>query len=232
MVVLTSLWPSSSRTVRMSIGAWRRELVDRVGGVNHYTLAEDADLTLTIRKLGYTTAYEGEAIALTEAPDTLRGFVGQRYRWMYGTMQATWKHRDVLFRPRFGALDFVALPNVIIFQILFPLVSPIIDLLLVGSLESAAFNHWQHPEEFSPENLWRVLFYYVLFVAVDYLAAVLAFALERKESWWLLIWLFWQRFFYRQLMYYVAIKATFTSFKGALVCWGNLERKATVQLGK
>ena len=214
-----------------AVGAWRRELVDRVGGFNHYTLAEDADLTLTIRKLGYTIAYEDEAIALTEAPDTVRGFVGQRYRWMYGTMQATWKHRDVLFRPRFGALGFVALPNVIIFQLLFPLVSPIMDLLLVGSLGSAAFNHWQHPEEFSPENLWRVLFYYALFVAVDYLAAILAFALERKESWWLLIWLFWQRFFYRQLMYYVAIKATFASFKGALVGWGNLERKATVQSG-
>ncbi len=215
-----------------AVGAWRRELVDRAGGFNHHTLAEDADLTLAIRKLGYTIAYEDEAIALTEAPDTVRGFIGQRYRWMYGTMQAAWKHRDVLFRPRFGALGFVALPNVIIFQILFPLVSPIMDLLLIFSLGSAGFNLWQHPEEFVADNLWRVLFYYALFVTVDYLAAILAFTLERKESWWLLIWLFWQRFFYRQLMYYVAIKAMFASFKGALVGWGNLERKATVQSGK
>lgn len=212
-----------------AVGAWRRELVDRAGGFNRYTLAEDADLTLAIRKLGYTIAYEDEAIALTEAPDTVRGFIGQRYRWMYGTMQAAWKHRDVLFRPRYGALGFVALPNVIIFQILFPLVSPVMDLLLIGALGSAAFNYWQHPAEFSAGNLWRVLFYYALFVAVDYLAAILAFALERKESWWLLIWLFWQRFFYRQLMYYVAIKATFASLKGALVGWGNLERKGTVR---
>jgi hypothetical protein len=34
------------------------------------------------------------------------------------------------------------------------------------------------------------------------------------------------------LMYYVAIKATFASLRGALVGWGNLERKATVQSGK
>jgi len=74
-----------------------------------------------------------------------------------------------------------------------------------------------------------VLFYYALFVAVDYLAAILAFALERKENWWLLIWLFWQRFFYRQLMYYVAIKSTLTSLRGAWVGWGKLERKATVK---
>jgi len=103
------------------------------------------------------------------------------------------------------------------------------DLLLVGSLASAALNSWHHPEEYSADNLWRVLFYYALFVTVDYLAAVLAFVLERQESWGLLIWLFWQRFFYRQLMYYVAIKSTITSLKGALVGWGNLERKATVR---
>jgi len=69
-----------------------------------------------------------------------------------------------------------------------------------------------------------------LFVAVDYLAAALAFALERGENKWLLAGLFWQRFFYRQLMYYVAIKSTLASLRGALVGWGKLERKATVRI--
>lgn len=211
-----------------AVGAWRRELIVQAGGFTHDTLAEDADLTMAIRKQGYAIAYEDEAVALTEAPDTVRGFLRQRFRWMFGTMQAAWKHRDVLFRPRYGALGSVALPNVIIFQVLFPLVSPIMDLLLVWSLGTAALSHWQHPAEYSPDALWRVLFYYALFVAVDYLAAALAFALERKEDPWLLVWLFWQRFFYRQLMYYVAIKSTLTSLRGALVGWGKLERKATV----
>ncbi|MCC9004103.1 MAG: glycosyltransferase family 2 protein, partial [Candidatus Competibacter sp.] len=191
--------------------------------------AEDADLTLAIRKLDYAIVYEDEAIALTEAPDTVRGFIRQRFRWMFGTMQVAWKHRDALFRRRYGALGFVALPNILIFQVLFPLVSPVMDLLLIWSLGSAAFNHWQHPAEYSPDALWRVLFYYALFVVVDYLAAILAFALERRESWGLLAWLFWQRFYYRQLMYYVAIKSTLTSLRGVLVGWGKLERKATVQ---
>lgn len=211
-----------------AVGAWRRELIEQVGGFTDRTLAEDADLTLAIRRLGYSIVYEDEAVALTEAPDTVRGFIRQRYRWMYGTMQAAWKHREVLFRRQYGALGFVALPNVIVFQVLFPLISPIMDLQLIGSLGVAGFNHWQHPDDYSPDALWRVLFYYALFVTVDYLAATLAFAMERKESWWLLIWLFWQRFFYRQLMYYVAIKSTVTSLQGALVGWGKLDRKATV----
>ena len=211
-----------------AVGAWRRELIVQAGGFTHQTLAEDADLTMTIRRQGYSIVYEDEAVAMTEAPDSPRAFIRQRYRWMYGTMQAAWKHRDALFRPRYGALGMVALPNVLIFQIIFPLVSPIMDLMLLGSLAVAAFNHAQHPAEYSPDAMWRVAFYYALFLAVDFLAAALAFVLEPKENKWLLVWLVWQRFFYRQLMYYVAIKATFASLSGALVGWNKLERKATV----
>ena len=212
-----------------AVGAWRRDLVKRAGGFTHLTLAEDADLTLAIRRLGYSIVYEDEAVGLTEVPDKVGDFIKQRYRWMYGTMQTAWKHRDTLFRPRYGALGFIALPNVILFQVLFPLVSPIMDLLLISSLGMAAFNFSHHPAQYSPDALWRVLFYYALFVTVDYLAAILAFILERKENWWLLIWLFWQRFFYRQLMYYVAIKSVLASLRGVTVGWGKLERKATVQ---
>ncbi len=122
------------------------------------------------------------------------------------------------------------MPNVIIFQVLFPLISPVMDLLLIGSLASAALDRWQHPAGYSTDALGRVLFYYALFVTVDYLAAALAFALERNENKWLLIGLFWQRFFYRQLMYYVAIKSTLASLRGVLVGWGTLERKATVKV--
>ena len=52
-----------------------------------------------------------------------------------------------------------------------------------------------------------------------------------KEDWRLLIWLVFQRFLYRQLMYYVAIKSTLTAIRGTIVGWGKLERKATVPMG-
>jgi cellulose synthase/poly-beta-1,6-N-acetylglucosamine synthase-like glycosyltransferase/peptidoglycan/xylan/chitin deacetylase (PgdA/CDA1 family) len=214
-----------------AVGAWRRELVERVGGFNDLTLAEDADLTMAIRKLGFSIAYEDEAVGLTEAPDTVRGFVRQRYRWMYGTLQAAWKHADALFRPRYGSLGFVALPNIFIFQVLFPLISPVMDLLMLATLLSVAINKLQHPQEFSADSLRRALFYYALFVAIEFAAALIAFLLEQKENKRLLVWLFWQRFFYRQLMYYVAIKATLASLKGIAVGWNKVERKATVKAG-
>ncbi len=71
-----------------AVGAWRRDLILTTGGFTDETLAEDTDLTMTIRRMGYRIVYENEAVALTEAPDTVRGFIRQRYRWMFGTMQA------------------------------------------------------------------------------------------------------------------------------------------------
>ncbi len=212
-----------------AIGAWRRDLVLQAGGFAHETLAEDADLTLAILRLGYEISYEPEAVALTEAPDTVRGFLQQRFRWMFGTLQASWKHIDTLFRPKYGALGWFAIPNVLIFQILFPLISPVMDLLMIISLINTALQKSQHPNEYSTDGLKRVLFFYALFLAVDFGAAFIAFLLEKNEDWRLLVWLLFQRFFYRQLMYYVAIKSTITALRGTLMGWGKIERKATVQ---
>jgi cellulose synthase/poly-beta-1,6-N-acetylglucosamine synthase-like glycosyltransferase len=213
-----------------AIGAWRRELIIQAGGFTSDTLAEDADLTLKILRAGHLIEYEEEAIALTEAPDTIRGFLKQRFRWMYGTLQAAWKHSNAILRPRYGALGIVALPNIFIFQVLFPLISPLMDLLLIGSLASWLWQRYQHPTDLTVnDTLMRIAIFYVLFLAIDFLGALVAFLLERKEQWSLLFWLFFQRFLYRQLMYYVAIRAVATAIRGRIAGWGKLERKATVR---
>ncbi len=211
-----------------SVGAWRKSLILEAGGFTPETLAEDADLTLSILERGYKVAYEDQAVAYTEAPDTVRDFLKQRFRWMFGTLQAAWKHRRVAFRPKHGALGLFAIPNVFIFQVLFPLISPVLDLFVVASLVTALFQERFHPSSEAGHGFLHVLFYYALFLAVDAGASVLAFLLERDEEWSLLLWLPLQRFIYRQLMYFVAIKAVLTAVKGPHVGWGKLERKATV----
>jgi cellulose synthase/poly-beta-1,6-N-acetylglucosamine synthase-like glycosyltransferase len=213
-----------------AVGAWRRELIDKAGGFQSDTLAEDQDLTLSIRRMGYNIGYEENAIAWTEAPDRLQTLARQRFRWAFGTLQCMRKHLDALFRPRYGALGFIALPNVWIFQILFPLISPVMDLMLCYTLLSAGLDWLQQPTGYSFTNLRQVLFYYALFLAIDWLAAGFAFLLEKKEHWRLLWWLFLQRFCYRQVMYYVMIKSVAVAIRGATVGWGKLERKATVEV--
>ena len=213
-----------------AVGAWRRDLLERAGGFSSDTLAEDQDLTLRVRRLGYKVDYEETAVAWTEAPDTFRGLLKQRFRWSFGTLQCMWKHRGALFRPRYGALGFVAMPNVWVFQILFPLVSPVMDLALVWTIVQALLERLEHPAEQALSNPKQVLFYYALFLAVDWLAAGFAFLLERREQRSLLWWLLLQRFGYRQLMYVVMLKSLAAAARGVLVGWGKLERKATVEV--
>jgi cellulose synthase/poly-beta-1,6-N-acetylglucosamine synthase-like glycosyltransferase len=212
-----------------AVGAWRRDLLDEAGGFSSDTLAEDQDLTLRIRRLGYKIGYEENAIAWTEAPDRLRSLARQRFRWAYGTLQCMWKHLDALFRPRYGALGFIAMPNVWIFQILFPLISPVMDLMLAYTLISAGLDRLQQPTGYSSTNLRQVLFYYALFLAIDWVSACFAFILEKRERWRLLWLLFLQRFCYRQVMYYVMIKSVTMAVRGPVVGWGKLERKATAE---
>jgi cellulose synthase/poly-beta-1,6-N-acetylglucosamine synthase-like glycosyltransferase len=212
-----------------AIGAWRKDLVREAGGFTGDTLAEDADLTLNVLEHGKRIDYEDEALAYTEAPDTVRGLSKQRSRWVFGTMQTFWKHRRGMFNPKTRSLGLVAMPNFLVFQILFPLVSPVMDLVMALSVASLWVQKVQHPQDYSPTAFEHIFFYYVLFLAVDFLASAVAFALEpKREQWSLLTWLFLQRFFYRQLMYVVVWRALINAIRGTIVGWHRVERKATV----
>ena len=114
-----------------AIGAFRKEAIQNAGGFTMDTLAEDCDLTIRLLRTGYRVENCAEAIAVTKAPETLNQFMKQRFRWSYGIMQAFWKNKDALFRRRYGGLGMVALPNILIFQILLPLLAPMADMMLI-----------------------------------------------------------------------------------------------------
>ena len=79
-----------------AIGAWRVEAVRKAGLYSGDTLAEDADLTISVQRAGYRVAFEERAIAETEAPASLRPFMRQRLRWVLGMLQTGWKHRGTI----------------------------------------------------------------------------------------------------------------------------------------
>jgi cellulose synthase/poly-beta-1,6-N-acetylglucosamine synthase-like glycosyltransferase/peptidoglycan/xylan/chitin deacetylase (PgdA/CDA1 family) len=213
-----------------AVGAWRRSAVQEVGGFKDDTLAEDQELTLAVRRAGYSVAYADGAIALTEAPDTLRALARQRFRWSFGTLQCAWKHRDALFRRRYGTLGSIALPNVWLFQLILPALSPIADLMFVFSLLSVWATRSAHGGTYALVNLEQVLTYYAVFLLVDWAAAMIAFLMEAREEKQLTWLIFIQRFAYRQIMYWVVVKSFAAAIRGHVVGWGKLERKATVEL--
>jgi cellulose synthase/poly-beta-1,6-N-acetylglucosamine synthase-like glycosyltransferase/peptidoglycan/xylan/chitin deacetylase (PgdA/CDA1 family)/spore germination protein YaaH len=211
-----------------AVGAWRRSVLDELGGFPSNTLAEDQDLTIAVQKARYKVLYDSSAIAWTEAPDTVQGLVRQRFRWAYGTFQCIWKHRDVLFAPRYGALGFIALPQVILFQIVLAAISPLLDLTLIVQVMKTGIDYLQHRGQFDPSDLYLTTIYFLAFMALDTAAVAIAFAMEKREEWGLLPLIAVQRFGYRQILYYVVLKSVFSAAGGARVGWGKLERKGSV----
>lgn len=211
-----------------AVGAWRKTAIQKVGGFQTQTLAEDQDLTIALQQAGYRVHFDPSAIAWTEAPTTFRGLAKQRFRWAYGTLQCLWKYRTLLFNPRSGALGLVALPLVWLFQIILAALGPLADLLLVWQLLTEGIARLEHGSEFSNGSLVIVGIYYAIFVLVDLLTAAIGLVLEKREDWRLIGWLVLQRFGYRQLMYYVVVRSILTALHGPVVGWGKLERTGTV----
>lgn len=79
-----------------AFGAFRREALLSFGAWDP-ELAEDADLTLKIKKVGWKIVFAPAAIAMTNAPETWRVLRGQRFRWDKGGFRTYFrKHADIL----------------------------------------------------------------------------------------------------------------------------------------
>src|SRR5438552_7040908 len=196
-----------------AISAVRKDAIDEAGGLSLQTLAEDTDLTLSLHRHRQRIVYVPDAIAWTEAPESVRTLARQRFRWAYGTLQCLWKHRDMVFNWNYRALGWFSLPSIWFFQIILVAVTPMVDLFLIASL---------------PFGVWRAVMPFVItFLAMDVILATLACILEREpitRAWRILP----MRLIYRPMLSYCIWKAILRAVKGAWVSWGKLERTASV----
>jgi cellulose synthase/poly-beta-1,6-N-acetylglucosamine synthase-like glycosyltransferase len=208
-----------------AIGAWRRTALEDVGGYDSDTLAEDADLTFKLERAGWKVICEPRALVRTEAPASLGPFIKQRFRWMYGMLQVAYKHTDVFRQKGARGVKFCSLPNIFLFQFLFALVSPVVDLMLVISLVSDFWNYFMHGETGLSSRSAMIAAYWIGFQLFEVGVAIIAFTLNRGPTdWSLLPLVVLQRFCYRQLIYLVAIRAATAAIRGHLVGWGKLQR--------
>ena len=203
-----------------AIGAFKKSSVIDAGGFTTDTLAEDCDLTIRLLRNGAIIRNCTKAVAVTEAPETLRQFMKQRFRWSYGIMQSFWKNKEACFNPRYKYTGMVALPNLLLFQIIMPIIAPVADLLFFFSIA------WSWND---PESLHKLFLYYGLFLLIDVVVSVMAFAFE-GEKFYKLIWIIPQRFVYRQLMYVILFRSLRKAIKGEVQGWGILKRTGNVVL--
>ncbi len=202
-------------TVAGAVGGFRRSALRRIGGLSEMTLAEDTDLTMALCRDGWRVVYEERAVAWTEAPATLGALWKQRYRWCYGTMQAMWKHRGALVqRGQAGKLGRRGLGYLLLFQVLLPLLAPVVDVFAVYGL------FFLDP--------WRIAALWLGFLGLQAAMGWYAFRLDNESPrplWSLPL----QQFVYRQLMYLVVIQSVFTALTGYRLRWQRMERYGSLE---
>jgi cellulose synthase/poly-beta-1,6-N-acetylglucosamine synthase-like glycosyltransferase/spore germination protein YaaH/peptidoglycan/xylan/chitin deacetylase (PgdA/CDA1 family) len=212
-----------------AIGAWRTSAVKDAGGYPLNTVAEDADLTMNLLEHRFKVIYDDHALAFTEAPATARSLMRQRFRWSFGILQAVFKHRGgARTNP---AMGFFALPNILVFQILLPLVSPFIDIMFAAGVIHYMIDLHYHPETASAASFEKLLTYFLAFLVIDFLTSLLAFSLEprhpaNKGDGWLLFHIWLQRFSYRQLFSIVLFRTLKRAIEGRPFNWEKVERTA------
>jgi cellulose synthase/poly-beta-1,6-N-acetylglucosamine synthase-like glycosyltransferase len=203
-------------TVPGAVGGFRRSALLDVGGVSDQTLAEDTDLTMALCRDGWRVVYEERAKAWTEAPASLGALWRQRYRWCYGTLQAMWKHRGALVQGgAAGKLGRRGLGYLLLFQVLLPLLAPVVDVFAVYGLVFL--------------DPVRILGLWAAFLLLQLLMGWYAFRLdnERPGALWTLPL---QQFVYRQLMYLVVIQSVCTALAGSRLRWQRMQRYGSLQL--
>lgn len=217
-----------------AIGAWRVAAVMEAGGYSGDTLAEDADLTVSIQRQGYKVCFVEDAISVTEAPATLVPFLKQRLRWTLGMMQMAWKHRGSIAEQR--VIGLVSLVDLQIFGVLFALFAPLADFVLITTIVVAVSEYLAGRPPLDQNASYVLLAGYVILPLMDVLLAATAVWLERRDSGsesYAQLWVLpFQRVFYRQLLYFTVYRSVLRALTGRLAKWGSLERMGTVKLAR
>jgi cellulose synthase/poly-beta-1,6-N-acetylglucosamine synthase-like glycosyltransferase len=184
---------------------------------------------MNLLEQGFRVDYEDRSLAFTEAPVNAKGLMRQRFRWSFGTLQAVWKHRAAFIRNK--AMGLFALPNILVFQMFLPLVSPFIDMMFVYGTFNYFIDRYYHPEAASAASFEKLLAYFVTFLLIDFVTSTIAFSLERphpanKGDRWLLFHIWLQRFAYRQLFSIVLFKTVKRAIDGKPFNWDKIARTA------
>jgi cellulose synthase/poly-beta-1,6-N-acetylglucosamine synthase-like glycosyltransferase len=210
-----------------AFGVFRADIVRAVGGYRSRAIGEDFDLVarmhrhLLEKRVDYHIDFVPDPMCWTEVPSDLRSLARQRARWQKGLLDVLLPNLDMLFRPRYGRIGFLALPHLWLFE----LFAPIIEITGIATIVLAACLGVLS----RPFFLQFLLFGYA-FATVISIGAVLQeeVTYKRYNDWHdvarLVSYCFLEHFPYRQMHMIWRLRGLWQYLRGDL-SWKPLKRK-------
>ncbi len=210
-----------------AFGLFRRDLMLAAGGYLHETVGEDMELVLRLRRIGYERGgahrvdFIPDPVAWTEAPESFRVLSRQRDRWQRGLADVLWRHRGLLFNPRYGRMGTIVYPYFVFNEMLAPVVEAVGFLGVILGLMLKAID-W-------PFAILFFLTAYGLGAVLTFMALVLEeMNFHRYHTFgdrvMLVLWALLENLGYRQLTVIWRLKGMWNYLRGSQ-SWGKMDRK-------
>jgi cellulose synthase/poly-beta-1,6-N-acetylglucosamine synthase-like glycosyltransferase len=143
-LVAREAWASRNMLMIISgaFGVFRTDLARAVGGYRADAIGEDFEFVVRLhRRLleenqDYRIEFVPDPVCWTEAPSDLKSLGRQRARWQKGLLDGLWRHKDLLFRRRYGRAGSFALPYLWVFELFAPIIETagIATMILAAAL--------------------------------------------------------------------------------------------------
>lgn len=210
-----------------AFGLFQREAVVDAGGYLHDSVGEDMELVVRLRRHGYEhggprqVTFIPDPVGWTEVPESWRVLGRQRERWHRGLFDALWRHRRMLFNPRYGAVGLVVYPYFLFIELIAPLIELLGILGLATGLLIGVF-----------DVRFALLFFMVAY-AINIVLSMFTLLLEefsfRRYTGFgnrvrLLTWAFLENFGYRQVTVLWRVRGAVRFLQGR-TDWGVMVRK-------
>jgi cellulose synthase/poly-beta-1,6-N-acetylglucosamine synthase-like glycosyltransferase len=209
-----------------AFGVFRRDLLVALGGFSRETLGEDMEMTMRIHHLlrpqwkEARVEFVPDAICWTEAPGTMGGLRNQRVRWHAGLLDNLRMHWRMFGRARYGAAGTVAMPYIVFFEALEPLVE-VLGFAIVITLIIESAVSWPY----------LVAFFLVALVTSELLSATallieeIGFRRYRLTDLALMTaWGLVEALWFRPVLAWWRLRATMLALIGRRPGWGVIPR--------
>ncbi|MGD9929089.1 MAG: glycosyltransferase family 2 protein [Mangrovibacterium sp.] len=210
-----------------ALGLFDKEIVIACGGYHRFTVGEDMELVVRMRKYmaenkkDYRVEYIPDPLCWTEAPGKLKVLVRQRNRWTRGTIETLFSHWNIFLNPKYKTMGLVSHP----FWVLFEWMAPIVEIFgIVYFITIALLGYANWPYFFI--TLFFVYFFSVFFTSYAILFDHIAFYRYKKKSMVLrqLVAALFEPLLFHPIVLYSAIRGNFDYFVLRKRSWGNMAR--------
>lgn len=228
-LVAREAWASANMLMIVSgaFGVFKTDLVRQVGGYRSHAIGEDFELVVRLhrhlldRQEKYRIAFLPDPVCWTEAPSDLKSLGRQRSRWQKGLMDGLWRHRQMLFRARYGRTGCLALPYLLIFELLAPLIESAGILSILAAACLGVLN-----QDFFVQFL---LFGYAFATAISIGSVLQEELTYRRYNDWrdvarLVVYCFLEHFPYRQIQIFWRLRGMWQYLQGDNT-WQTVQRK-------